>query len=147
MHSPPNRTTTCTSSSDTSGYSTGLNPVVVPHTTGLRHVVVPHTTIKTQLVTVVAGRLRVATRGGCRTQHANYVRTTRTVRRPSSNYDTSGHTTGLNPVVVPHTTGLNPVVVPHTTIKTQLVTVVAGRPRITTRGGCRTQHANSAQRP
>ena len=43
------------------------------------------------------------------------------------------HTTGLNPVVVPHTTGSNPVVVPHTTIKTQLVTVVAGRPRITTR--------------
>ena len=35
--------------------------------------------------------------------------------------------------VVPHTTGLNPVVVPHTTIKTQLVTVVAGRPRVATR--------------
>ena len=42
-------------------------------------------------------------------------RTTRTRAAASSNYDTSGYSTGLNPVVVPHTTGLNPVVVPHTT--------------------------------
>ena len=39
----------------------------------------------------------MATRGRRPPQHANYVRTTRTVRRPSSNYDTSRYTTGLAP--------------------------------------------------
>ena len=58
------------SSSDTSGCNSGL--YLTPRgcdtwlylTPRLRHVVVPHTTIKTQLVTVVAGRHRVPTRGG-----------------------------------------------------------------------------------
>ena len=53
---------TARNDSDELGLDPVVNPVVVPHTMGLNPVVVPHTTIKTQLVTVVAGRLRVATR-------------------------------------------------------------------------------------
>ena len=87
----------------------------------------------------------IATRGRGRPQHANYVRTTRTVRRPSSNYDTrrphpQGTTTGLSQRWR-HEEGLAPRSrleeglrhVDHHGIKTQLVTVVAGRPRVTTR--------------
>jgi len=80
MHSPPNRRTTRTRAAASSNYSTGLNPVVVPHTTGLNPVVVPHTTglnhdcdtrrgcdtwksnCPSSNVREVAGRLRVTTR-------------------------------------------------------------------------------------
>ena len=47
----------------------------------------------------------MATRGRRPPQHANYVRTTRTVRRPSSNYDTRGwHTNreGERAILVSH---------------------------------------------
>ena len=77
----------------------------------------------------------MATRGRRPPQHANYVRTTRTVRRPSSNYNTSGHTTGLahqSRELARHFGKSPRNLMPGSE-------TVAGRPRITTRGGCRPQ--------
>ena len=77
----------------------------------------------------------MATRGRRPPQHANYVRTTRTVRRPSSNYNTSGHTTGLahQSRELARCFGKSP---------RNLMAgseTVAGRLRVATRGGCRPQ--------
>ena len=48
MHSPPNRTTTCTRAGGVIEFRhEWLQLGVVPHTAGLRHVVVPHTTVAT----------------------------------------------------------------------------------------------------